>query len=103
MSPEATLLVVNAVFLGFGYLIVYPMLPVKTALIILRYDLAITVAALTVAGLLYAGRGIGFDLVLFHAPWWVFSVLSFALMEVPVWEWFRRRHGISYDDFLDGD
>jgi hypothetical protein len=101
MSPEATLLAINAAFLAFAYGWVYPGLQDKRITSILRYDLAVSAGALLVAGLLYAGSGIGFDLLFFTAPWWVFSLLSFAVIEFPVWEWFRRKHGISYDEFDD--
>ncbi|MEM8823191.1 MAG: hypothetical protein AAGF30_06240 [Pseudomonadota bacterium] len=99
MSPEATLLAVNAAFLAFAYLWVYPGLPNKRIGILLRYDLIISAAALLVAGLLYGGDGLSFSLIFFDAPWWLFTILTFAAMEVPAWEWFRRRHGIDYDDF----
>jgi len=98
MSPELTILVINACFLGFGYFFVYPALPEKTWRTILPRDLAISVAALVVAGLLFAGSNLRFGLLFFDAPWWVFSILTLSLMELPLWEWFRRKHGISYDD-----
>ncbi|MEM7643446.1 MAG: hypothetical protein AAF366_13080 [Pseudomonadota bacterium] len=99
MSPELTLLIVNAVFLGFAYLWVYPGLPSKRLGILARYDLAIGGAALLVAGLLFAGRDLPFRLIFVDMPWWLYSVLTFSLLELPAWEWFRRRHGIDYDDF----
>ena len=53
MTSEATILIVNAIFLAFAYLWVYPSLTRKTMNLILAYDTAISCAALLVAGLLF--------------------------------------------------
>lgn len=97
MTPELTILIINAVFLGFAYLGVYPRLPDKRMGVILRYDLAISAAALLVTGLLFAGKGQDFSLILFDVRWWVFSVVTLFAMELPVWDWFRRKHDIDMD------
>jgi hypothetical protein len=97
MSPETTLLATNAAFLGVAYLWLYPGLEPKTFRRLLGYDVAISGAALLVAGLLYSGDGLGFSMLVAEVPWWAFSILTFAAMELPLWEWFRRRHGIDYD------
>ncbi|THD84187.1 hypothetical protein E7811_00020 [Aliigemmobacter aestuarii] len=95
MPPEAVLLIVNACFLAFAYLFAYPAMKEKTAEALAKGDLAITGAALLVAGLLYWGSGQRFDLILFQANWFVFSLLTLMAMELPLFLWFCRRHGIS--------
>jgi hypothetical protein len=104
MSPELTLLIVNAVFLAFAYLWAYPRLPDKTMTAILWRDLAITGAALAVAGLLYAGQDLRFDMLLFETRWWLFAFLSMLVMETPLFLWFSARHGIDWSGGgKDGD
>ncbi|MEL7182661.1 MAG: hypothetical protein AAFY65_17295 [Pseudomonadota bacterium] len=102
MTPELTLLLINVVFLLFAYLWVYPGLTNKRITVILRYDLIISVAGLVVGGLLYAGKGLGFSLIFFDAPWWVFQLVTFMALELPFWERFRRKYNVSLD-FDDRD
>ncbi|MEM7488763.1 MAG: hypothetical protein AAF390_06515 [Pseudomonadota bacterium] len=90
MSPEATILVVNGAFLALAYLWVYPAVGTQRLGTLLRYDLAISGAAVLTAGLLYAGRGERFDLLVADGPWWLFSILSFLAMEVPAAFWLLR-------------
>ena len=96
MTPEATLLIVNAVFMAFAYLWVYPSLEQKTLPAILWRDLVISIAALTVAGLLYAGRNTGFSMIAFETNWVIFSILTLAIMETPLFFWFAKRHNIDF-------
>ncbi|MFO7805988.1 MAG: hypothetical protein R6V30_10020 [Paracoccaceae bacterium] len=95
MPPETTLLVVNAVFLAFAYGWVYPRLPEKTTSAIMAYDLAIGGAALLVAGLLYWGSGVAFSLILFDANWLFFSIITMAIMEVPLFLWLMKTYDIE--------
>ncbi|MFT4743019.1 MAG: hypothetical protein ACI91Z_000993, partial [Yoonia sp.] len=44
MTPEVTLLIVNAIFLAFAYLWVYPNVTTKTINLILIYDAIISCA-----------------------------------------------------------
>ncbi|GIT92397.1 hypothetical protein JANAI62_28550 [Jannaschia pagri] len=93
MSPEATLLCVNSVFVAFAFLWVYPRLAERRLHLMLRYDIAITGAAMTVAGLLYGGKGLGFTFL--DLPWWAFSLLSLAALEIPAWILFLNTNGVD--------
>ena len=98
MSPELTLLAVNAAFLAFAYGGVYPRVEPKTLTALAPYDLAISAAVLLTAGLLYFGRAVPFSLILFDAPWWVFVIVTKVLVELPLILWFRRKHGLEFPD-----
>lgn len=95
MTPELTLLAVNAVFLAFTYLWVYPGLPDKTLALIMRYDLIISTAALVVAGLLFWGSDTGFSLIVFSVNWAVFSLVTLLIMEIPLFAWFAKKHDLT--------
>lgn len=95
MTPEAIIILVNAIFLAFAYLWVYPSLPTKTVPLLIRYDLVINAAALFVAGLLFWGSGTAFNMVFFDANWAVFSILTMACMEMPAFAWFARKHDLD--------
>ena len=98
MTPELTLLAVNAVFLAFAYGAVYPRVEPKTLPALAPYDLGITGGALLTAGLLYFGERTSFSMILFSAPWWVFLIVTKLLMELPLIAWLRRKHGLRFPD-----
>ncbi|MCB5198284.1 hypothetical protein SAMN05428995_10690 [Loktanella sp. DSM 29012] len=98
MSPELTILVINAVFVGFAYGFAYPMLRVRTMNRLALFDLIIGSAALILAGLLYYGSGIRFSMILFDTNWLFFSLVTMALIEIIPATLYMRRHGISMMD-----
>lgn len=95
MTPEATLLLVNAIFLAFAYLWVYPNLTVKTMTLVMRYDLIITLACVTVAGLLFWNTGTRFSLIFFSSNWAVFAIVTLLIMETPLFLWFAKKHNLK--------
>lgn len=95
MTPEVTLLIVNAIFLAFAYLCVYPNLTTKTINLILIYDAIINCAALLVAGLLFWGSGTNFGLIFFTSNWAVFAIITLGLMELPLFAWFAKKHDLD--------
>ncbi|MGR3436415.1 MAG: hypothetical protein ACU0CO_16245 [Shimia sp.] len=97
MAPELVVLLINAAALAVAYLGIYPSIEPKTMTRIMVADIVVSIAALVTAGALYGSAGHDFDLLLFEAPWWVFSILTLAILEVPLFAWFARRHGL-FDD-----
>ncbi len=98
MSPEATILIINAALLAFAYLWAYPSLPHKSWNAIMWRDVVISVAALVLAGALFLGRGLAFDMILFSTNWFIFSFVTMSLMEIPLFIWFARKHGLRFDE-----
>ena len=94
IAPELQILILNIVILGVAYLGIYPSLQQKTLNKIMLIDLVLTGLALLVAGGWFMGTGVGFSLILFEANWVVFTLLTLFLMEVPVFLWFAKKHGI---------
>lgn len=101
MSPEATILIINAVLLAFAYAWAYPNLPEKRWQSIMWRDAVISIAALVVAGLLFAGRGFTFNLVLFETSWIVFSIITMLIMETPLFMWFSHKYDLRFDETDD--
>ncbi|MEM8849419.1 MAG: hypothetical protein AAGE03_05220 [Pseudomonadota bacterium] len=103
MPPELIILALNAAYLGLAYFWIYPAIlaarPARPLRLFIEVDIAVSTAALVTASLLYAGKGLAFSLLLFDVPWWGFALLTLLAMEVVLSDWFRRRHGIDYDDF----
>lgn len=98
MTPELILLTVNGVLLAYAYLWAYPALTEKTLKAVMVRDVAISVAALGIAGALYWGTQTRFSLVLFDTNWFVFSILTLSIIETPLFFWFAKKHNLSFDD-----
>jgi hypothetical protein len=58
-------------------------------------DLVLSVLAVGVAGALFWGRDVAFDMIFFSANWAVFSITTLMLMEAPLFYLFAKKHGIS--------
>lgn len=99
MTPELTLLIINGVLMAYAYLWAYPALTDKKISAIMYRDMAISVAALGIAGALFWGSGIQFSMVLFETNWFWFSVITLFAMETPLFFWFANKHGIDFNDF----
>ena len=94
-APEAQVLILNAAILGVAYLGIYPSLREKTLARLMTVDMVLSVLAVGVAGALFWGRDVTFDMVLFSTNWAVFSILTLMMMEAPLFYLFARKHGIS--------
>lgn len=101
MSPELTLLTINAILLGYAYLWAYPSLPKKTLRAVMTRDIAISAAALVLAALLFAGKGIAFRMLFFGTNWFVFSIVTLCIMETPLFFWFAKKYDLSFDEWDD--
>jgi hypothetical protein len=99
--PEIKILILNAVILAVAYLGIYPSLHEKTLNRIMAVDVVLSVLSLIVAGGLFWGTGVVFTLLFFETNWAVFAILTLFVMEVPLFVWFARKHGI--DIFNDPD
>lgn len=98
MLPEFQILIINAASLVVAYLGILPGLKRKSLRALAMTDAAVTVIAVTTAGMLFRGSGQGFGLLGFEVNWLIFSLVTFALMEGPLFVWFARKHGIDRRD-----
>ena len=91
-SPEQFVLTVNAVILLCAYFIVYPRFAGADQNRLAVNDLVANGCALLVVGFNFWGSGQRFDLLFFDLGWFGFTVLTFLLMELPLFFWYARRH-----------
>lgn len=106
MAPELQILAINAVALAVAYLLIYPALgpltnTTATKLRIAKADAVVCTAALVTGGALFWGSDVRFSLLLFEVNWFWFGLVTLLVMEVPLYLWFFRRHGLTLD--LDDD
>jgi hypothetical protein len=90
--PELQVVIINAVALGVAYLGIYPALREKTLHRVLVADAVVTLVALGTAGALFFGSGTAFAWVF---NWFWFSLITFMIMEWPLFLRFCRQHGID--------
>jgi hypothetical protein len=74
----------------------YPGLQQKTLRALALGDVALSVLVLATVGALYWGSEVRFSLVVFEVNWVVFTLVAGAVMELPLFEWFRRKHKIGF-------
>lgn len=106
MAPELQILAINATGLAVAYLLIYPALgPLTntraTKLRLMKADAGVMAVLLAASGALFWGSGISFSLLLVETNWFWFALVTVVAMEIPVYLWFARRHGLSPD--LDDD
>jgi len=93
-SPEQFVLLVNAVILGFAYLVVYPRFAGRDRARLAINDLIANGCTLLVVGVSYTGTGQQFDLLFGEFGWFAFTLVTFLLMEIPLFLWYARRYRI---------
>ena len=84
-------------FLAVAYVVLFPMLGPRSIGRMALYDLAVTAAMLLVNGMLFAGPGTRFSLVLFETNWVVFTLVTAVVIESPLFLWYARRNGLKMD------
>ncbi len=95
MSAELKVLIFVAATLGFAYVAVYPRLKQKSLTRMMQIDLLLSVMMLACVGAVYAGTATPFSMVLFHTPWWLFTLICAAIVEAPLFWWFCKRWDID--------
>lgn len=97
-APEFQILIMIWVSLTVAYTGIFPSMKPLTIRRMVYADLIITAGLLCVSGVLFLGKGIGFSLILFQVPWWVYLLVMMSLLETPVFVWFADKHGLKLTD-----
>lgn len=96
--PEAVVLAMNVALLALAYQVIYPRVVRGDLGRLARADAATTALALALAGLAFWGRHVPFDLFGWRTNWFLFALLTFSALEVPLFVRFVRRFGIDGSD-----
>ena len=95
IAPEIQVLVINAVALALAYRAILPGLVTRGMGFLALADGAVALAAGVTVGALFWGSGTGFSLILFELNWFGFWLISYMLMELPLFHRFCKNHGIG--------
>jgi hypothetical protein len=91
-SPEFTVIGINVIFVLVSYFYIYPSRTNVTAMVLARYDLVLNGMAIGIAGALFWGTQTRFDAVVVELNWFWFTLLTYALLEVPIMLWYFNKH-----------
>jgi len=97
LSPEAQILILVGIILALAYLGIFPTLREKTLNRLMAIDLALSVLAVSIAGAWFWGTGVPFTLLLYETNWAIFTVVSYGVIEIPLFLAFAKAHGIRLD------
>ncbi|MEP1767516.1 MAG: hypothetical protein ABJJ53_12860 [Sulfitobacter sp.] len=95
MTPEVRILLVQVSSIVFAYTTIFPWFKAVTLRAMTRINIAFLAVLLPLFGIAYAGKGIGFSMLLFDMPWWLFVLISGMLIDTPFFIWYCRKHNID--------
>jgi len=95
-NPELILLLLNAIIIGLSYLIIYPRVAGANINKILINDVIATTCALLVAGSMFWGADVQFNIILGDLNWFWFALLSYAALEIPMMLWYFKKHNVAW-------
>ncbi|QFT53285.1 hypothetical protein [Microbulbifer sp. THAF38] len=95
MKPEVILLIVNTVIICAAYLYIYPRHAGANLNKVIINDLFATGIALLIAGILFGDAELKFNMLLFTANWFGFSLISFLLIELPFFKWYWDKYSVN--------
>ena len=95
LPPETLLLGLNGVILGLAYVLIYPRMVADDLNTFIQSDLLATATSVIVAGSLFWGTNQPFDLLFGEVNWFVFSVVTFLLMETPFALWYFKKFDLK--------
>jgi len=94
MSPELTIIILNATILFIGYIYLFPKYAASNLAKLTTSDLLASIAALTIVGSQYWGSGYQFNAVLFKANWFWFTLLTYFITELPFLAHYAKKYKV---------
>ncbi|MBM4412814.1 MAG: hypothetical protein FJ040_05120 [Chloroflexi bacterium] len=98
MNPETTMLLVNAVVIAVAYTLVYPRYAGSQMSKLTFYDLLISLMPLSIAWWLYGDSGHQFNAIIFQTNWFVFTLATYFIIEMPMTIGYMRAYIKDPDD-----
>lgn len=89
--PPLLLIAINISLIMSAYLWCFPCFIRDNLTRLMQLDILLMIAAISIAGALFYGKGINFILLGYSMNWFVFSVLTYFIIETPFVIWYYRR------------
>lgn len=92
---ELIVIFVIIVTLAVGYLLVYPKVAGNDVRKMVWLDVALTLIPLIVSGALFWQSDPAFSLIFFDTNWFVFTLVTYIIIEIPVFILYLKARGLS--------
>lgn len=96
-SLEFTVIGLNFVIIIVGYLVVYPKFAGNSFKKIALCDLVATALSLLIVASQCWNTGYAFNMLVFEANWFWFTVITYLVIEIPFMQWYFKKHGVDID------
>jgi len=100
VTPEWIILVLNLGIVAIAYGWVYPRVAGNDGNKIALNDVMASLVSLLIAGILFWDSGQRFNALLFDLNWFWFTLLTYALIEIPFMLWYFNKHDV-WQSFFD--
>ncbi|MCL1146656.1 hypothetical protein L2747_11670 [Shewanella marinintestina] len=97
-TAEFLIIALVAAALALGYLSIYPKVAGNNFNKISMCDLVCSAFVFTLVGTQYWGSGYEFSLLLFSTNWFWFTLIIYALIEIPLAIWYFKKYGVAIND-----
>lgn len=95
MSHETTILLLNAAVIAIAYALIYPRFAGANIVKLAWYDVAVSLIPLGIAWYWYADADVRFNMVLFETNWFLFTAITYFILEMPMSIGYMRHYGVD--------
>ncbi len=92
---EITIVFVNMAVLATAYLFVYPKYSGDDVRKLAKLDVLMGMISLAIVGILSFGSSESFTFFFFDTNWWIFTIITYAVIEVPIFVWYLKARGLG--------
>jgi hypothetical protein len=99
---EITIVFVTLLVLATAYLFVYPRYSGDDVRRLAKLDVLMGLIALGIVAIPSFGKDENFTFFFFDTNWWVFTILTYAVIEIPIFIWYLKARGLGsqYSEYL---
>lgn len=97
IPPEIVALAIVLIVLGLGYQVLHPRLAGNDLKKLVLNDVLAMGAAILCVGWLYWDSQLKFSLIFFDVNWFLFTLISYSILEIPLFNRYIKKHKINLD------
>ncbi|MBQ4838471.1 MULTISPECIES: hypothetical protein [Pseudoalteromonas] len=95
MSAELHVILLNIVILAITYFIISPKYAGNDFKKVSTQDFIASMLSLAIVGSEYFATGVEFTLFFFEVNWAWFTLVSFTIIELPLFYWYAKHHNVK--------
>jgi hypothetical protein len=93
-DPELFIVLLNVVVIAIAYFYVYPRYCGSDGNKIAINDIFASGIPLLIAGLIYWGSGVEFNIIFTTVNWFWFTLITYFVLEIPLMLWYFKKHNV---------